>query len=295
MNSVSVTIQRLFKNKNTVTIIGVVAILALLYFGYSTTVSKAVSPVSVPVAVTTIQPRTLITEDMVTTVDIAANAVSDDVIQNQNSIIGKYSNVNSVIPEGSMFYSALLTTAEELPDSSFVKVAKDEVPYNFPVTMDSTYGNSIYPGNLIDIYMKAENADGQVMVGRLVENIEVLAVKDSSGKHVFENTSEERIPAFLIFGVKDEINILLRKASYMTNFSVELFPVPHGGQVDIDEDTETQVSTQYLKDFINANTVLIPEEQPAQNENTNNASGNNNETSNNTNNNQNNNAGTNNQ
>ena len=143
--------------------------------------------------------------------------------------------------------------------------------------------------------MKAENADGQVMVGRLVENIEVLAVKDSSGKHVFENTSEERIPAFLIFGVKDEINILLRKASYMTNFSVELFPVPHGGQVDIDEDTETQVSTQYLKDFINANTVLIPEEQPAQNENTNNASGNNNETSNNTNNNQNNNAGTNNQ
>lgn len=294
MNSVSVTIQRLFKNKNTVTIIGVVAILALLYFGYSTTVSKAVSPVSVPVAATTIQPRTLITEDMVTTVDIAANAVSDDVIQNQNSIIGKYSNVNSVIPEGSMFYSALLTTAEELPDSSFVKVAKDEVPYNFPVTMDSTYGNSIYPGNLIDIYMKAENADGQVMVGRLVENIEVLAVKDSSGKHVFENTSEERIPAFLIFGVKDEINILLRKASYMTNFSVELFPVPHGGQVDIDEDTETQVSTQYLKDFINANTVLIPEEQPAQNENTNNASGNNNETSNNTNNNQNNNAGTNN-
>lgn len=294
MNSVSVTIQRLFKNKNTVTIIGVVAILALLYFGYSTTVSKAVSPVSVPVAATTIQPRTLITEDMVTTVDIAANAVSDDVIQNQNSIIGKYSNVNSVIPEGSMFYSALLTTAEELPDSSFVKVAKDEVPYNFPVTMDTTYGNSIYPGNLIDIYMKAENADGQVMVGRLVENIEVLAVKDSSGKHVFENTSEERIPAFLIFGVKDEINILLRKASYMTNFSVELFPVPHGGQVDIDEDTETQVSTQYLKDFINANTVLIPEEQPAQNENTNNASGNNNETSNNTNNNQNNNAGTNN-
>ena len=295
MNSVSVTIQRLFKNKNTVTIIGVVAILALLYFGYSTTVSKAVSPVSVPVAATTIQPRTLITEDMVTTVDIAANAVSDDVIQNQNSSIGKYSNVNSVIPEGSMFYSALLTTAEELPDSSFVKVAKDEVPYNFPVTMDSTYGNSIYPGNLIDIYMKAENADGQVMVGKLVENIEVLAVKDSSGKHVFENTSEERTPAFLIFGVKDEINILLRKASYMTNFSVELFPVPHGGQVDIDEDTETQVSTQYLKDFINANTVLIPEEQPAQNENTNNASGNNNETSNNTNNNQNNNAGTNNQ
>lgn len=292
MNSMSVTFNRFFRNKNTVTIIGVVLILVILYFGYSTTIKNAVTPVSVPVAATTIQPRTLITEEMVTTTDIAAKAVSGDIVRNTNDIIGKYSNVNSVIPKGSMFYSALLTTANELPDSAFVKVGKDEVPYNFPVTMDTTYGNSIYPGNKIDIYMKAENTDGQIMVGKLVENIEVLAVKDSNGKHVFENTEEERVPAFLIFGVNDEINILLRKASYMDSFAVELFPVPHGGKVDTTG--QTQVSTQYLKDFINANTVLIPEEQPAQDENTN-EDDNKNETSNNTNNNQNNNTGTNNQ
>ena len=259
MNSMSVTLNRFLRNKNTVTIIGVVIILIILYFGYTTTINSAVTPVSVPVAATTIQPRTLITEEMVTTVDIASKAVSDEVVLSTNDIIGKYSNVNSVIPKGSMFYSALLTTAQELPDSAFVKVGKDEVPYNFPVDMDTTYGNSIYPGNKIDIYMKAENLDGQVMVGKLVENVEVLAVKDSNGKHVFENTEEERVPAFLIFGVNDEINILLRKASYMSNFSVELFPVPHGGKVDTTG--KTQVSTQYLKEFINANTVVIPEEQ----------------------------------
>ena len=294
MNNLMASAKKFFKNKNVVTVIGVVIILVLLYIGYSTQINNAVEPVQVPVATQTIQPRTEITDDMVQLIDMPNISLSDNVIRSTSLIVGKYSNVNSVIPEGSMFYSALLTTAEELPDSSFVKVAKDEVPYNFPVTMDSTYGNSIYPGNLIDIYMKAENVDGQIMVGKLVENIEVLAVKDSSGKHVFENTSEERTPSFLIFGVKDEINILLRKASYMTNFSVELFPVPHGGQVDIDDDTETQVSTQYLKDFINANTVLIPEEQPAQDQNTN-KDDNKNETSNNTNNNQNNNTGTNNQ
>lgn len=275
MNSMSVTLNRFFKNKNTVTIVGVVLILGLLYFGYSTTVKKAVSPVSVPVATATIQPRTLITEDLVTYVDVAATAVSNDVIRNTSNIIGKYSNVNSVIPKGSMFFSSLLTTAAELPDSAFVKVKKDEVPYNFPVTMDTTYGNSIYPGNKIDIYMKAENSDGQVMVGKLIENVEVLAVKDSNGKHVFENTEEERIPAFLIFGVKDEINILLRKASYMSEFSVELFPVPHGAKYESATDS-TQVSTQYLKDFINANTVSIAEDKKNDNtnSNTNNNTGN---------------------
>lgn len=274
MNSLSITLNRFLKNKNTVTILGVVLILLIIYFGYSTTIKNAVTPVRVPVAAATIQPRTLITEEMVTTIDVAAKALQDtEVVRNRDMIIGKYSNVNSVIPKGSMFYSALLTTASELPDSAFVKVGKNEVPYNFPVTMASTYGNSIYPGNKIDIYMKAENEDGQVMVGKLVENIEVLAVKDSNGKHVFENTDEERVPAFLIFGVKDEINILLRKASYMNDFSVELFPVPHGGKVDTSG--STQVSTEYLKDFINANTVTIQEEKkdntttqtPAQNNN----------------------------
>ena len=255
MNSISVTLNRFIRNKNTVTIAGVVIILIILYFGYTSTINSAVTPVSVPVAATTIQPRTLITEEMVTTVDIAAKAVSDEVVRSTSDIIGKYSNVNSVIPKGSMFYSALLTTAQELPDSAFVKVEKDEVPYNFPVDMDSTYGNSIYPGNKIDIYMKAENLDGQIMVGKLIENVEVLAVKDSNGKHVFENTEEERVPAFLIFGVNDEINILLRKASYMDNFGVELFPVPHGGKVDTTG--QTQVSTEFLKEFINANTVVI--------------------------------------
>ena len=259
MNSISVTLNRFIRNKNTVTIAGVVIILIILYFGYTSTINSAVTPVSVPVAATTIQPRTLITEEMVTTVDIAAKAVSDEVVRSTSDIIGKYSNVNSVIPKGSMFYSALLTTAQELPDSAFVKVEKDEVPYNFPVDMDSTYGNSIYPGNKIDIYMKAENLDGQIMVGKLIENVEVLAVKDSNGKHVFENTEEERVPAFLIFGVNDEINILLRKASYMDNFGVELFPVPHGGKVDTTG--QTQVSTEFLKEFINANTVVIQKEQ----------------------------------
>ena len=96
------------------------------------------------------------------------------------------------------------------------------------------------------------------MVGKLLENVEVLAVKDSSGRHVFENTEEDRTPAYLIFGVSEEIHLLLRKAEYLYSYAVELFPVPHGGSVPTEGDT--RVSTQYLKDFINANTVSLPTE-----------------------------------
>ena len=153
-----------------------------------------------------------------------------------------------------MFYKNTVVTKDELPDAAFVDIEKGQIPYNFPVTMASTYGSSIYPGNYIDIYMKSMNENGELMVGRLIENVKVLAVKDSSGKNVFENSEETRIPAFIIFGLDYELNILLRKASYMDEFQVELFPVPHGTSVKTG-DGETTVSSQTLKDFINANTV----------------------------------------
>ncbi len=255
MNNFMISLKRLFRNKNTVTILGVIAVIAILFIGYRIQVGRAVKPVpNVPVAASTIQPRTKITADMISYVDMASVAVPSNVYTNSNSIIGKYSNVNTIIPSGSMFYHEALISEQQLPDSAFVDLKKDEIPYNFPVNIDSTYGNSIFPGNYIDIYMKAENEQGTLMVGRFLENVKVLAVKDAQGQHVFENTTEARTPAYLIFGLKSNLNILLRKASYMRDYSVELFPVPHGTKVSVKEG-ETEVSSQTLQSFIEANTV----------------------------------------
>jgi hypothetical protein len=102
--------------------------------------------------------------------------------------------------------------------------------------------------------MKAYNENGVLMVGKLIENVKVLAVKDSQGRNVFENSDETRTPAYIIFGLESNLNILLRKASYLSSFSVELFPVPHGVTISASEG-ETVVSSQTLQDFINANTV----------------------------------------
>ncbi len=261
MNSFLNSAKRFLMNKNTITILGVIVILILLYFGYSTQINNAVEPVTVPVATETIQPRTEITDDMVTEIEVPNISLSENVITSRNSVVGMYSNVNSVIPEGSMFYTDTIIAEEELPDSAFVKVKKGEIAYNFPVDMDSTYGNAIFPGNKIDIYMKAgDGNDEKVMVGKLIQDVEVLAVKDSSGNNVFENTSESRTPAFLIFGVPEDIHLLLRKAYYLEGLGVELFPVPHGGNISTEGNTE--VSTQQLVDYIEAHAVNIPIVEP---------------------------------
>lgn len=259
MEQVREIFRKFSKNKNLITILGIILILVLLYIGYSHQINTAVNPVSVPVAATNIQPKTHITQDMIKTVDMPSISISENVIRNSNQVVGKYSNINSVIPEGSMFYKDTVVEQSELPDSVFIKVKAGEVLTSFAVNMETTYGNSIMPGNYVDIYMKVgsgSNDNSKIMVGQLIENAEVLAVKDSSGKNVFENTTETRTPAYLMFGFKEEIYQLLLKASYMKTLGVELFPVIHGQKVSTGGATE--VSTQQLVDYINAHSVDIP-------------------------------------
>lgn len=258
MNNIIISVKRFFTNKNTVTILGVILVIGIIYFGYNSQIKKATSPVRVPVAKKTIQPRTLITKDMIKYISVPSVAVSENVIRSEGAIIGRYAAINTVIPAGSMFYSGVVVSADDMPDALFTNIKEGEVPYNFPVSMSTTYGNAIVPDSYVDIYMKAVDDNGEIMVGRLLENIRILAVKDSSGNNVFEDMSTNRTPAYLYFGVTEDLHILLRKASYLSNRSVVLFPVPHGTTVK-DEELVTEVSTQYLRDFINAHTVVIEE------------------------------------
>lgn len=255
MNNILVSLKKFFTNKNTVTVLGVIAILALLYWGYNSVIESQVKPTQVPVANQTIQPRTLITEDMINYVEVPEAWINGDVKLTSSSIVGMYSDVNTVIPEGSMFYSNVLTTKENLPDSAFSEVKDGERPYNLSVDTETTYGNSIFPKNVIDVYMKATDENGQIMVGRLLAKVEVLAVKDSSGNNVFEDTSENRTPATLLFGVPEDVFVLLKKAEYLVSKGVELFPVPYGGTSPIVGDLT--VDREELVDFIESNTVTF--------------------------------------
>lgn len=259
MNNLLIGVKKFLANKNTVTIIIVVIILALLYWGYTSQINSSVKPVSVPVAKVKIQPRTEITSDMIERIQVPKIAVKSNVITNTQNIIGKYTDINAVVPQGSMFYKDVLVKKSDLPDSVFSDVKDGEIPYQFAVNMETTFGNSIFPGNKIDIYMKAVDDNGQIMVGRLLENVEILAVKDTSGKNVFENTAESRTPAYLIFGVPERIHILLRKANYLKGKGVELFPVPHGGTVPVEGGM--QVDIEELQNYIESRTVNLLSEE----------------------------------
>ena len=244
-------IKKFLSNKNTVTVVGAVLAVIVLYIAYTVRVNAAVNPINVPYAREQINPGTQITEDMVGTMQVPPSMVSDDVIN-------KYSNADTLIPEGSLFFTRQVVEKEQLPANIILDYPKGYVLYNMPVNIESTYGNSIYPGNYIDIYLKAVHkvAEGQtatndeIMYGKLVENVKVLAVKDSSGQPVFTNLDEQRTPAMIVFAVPEEHYLLLKKASYLQTYDSELVPVPTNESLK-DEPGDLEISSTTLRDWIN--------------------------------------------
>ncbi len=262
MANLNFQIKKFLSNKNTVTILGVLAIVMVLYFGYNWRVRQAINPIpGVPYAKVTIQPRTKITADMIGYTDVAPVMIRGRIIRNANVIIGNWSNYNTMIPAGSLFYQESITAT--LPDSAFVNIPVGFTAFNLPVDIHTTYGNSIFPGNYIDIYLKALNEEGKIIVGKLLANVEVLAVKDNSGRHVFEDTETRRTPSSIIFAVPEDIHILLRKALYLRNVrdvAAELIPVPSTESYSTDPG-EIRMTSQFLRNFIEINTGFVMEDE----------------------------------
>jgi len=255
MNNLKASMKKFLGNKNTVTILGIILCLVILFIGYNARINAKVELVQVPYAKETIQPRTYITESMIGTMNVPKSFLVGNYYSNVNTIIGKYSNYNTIIAEGSLFYSDLVVTAEELPDSAFQDVPEGYTVIIYPVDIYTTYANSMAPGSIINIYYKSLNDSEEVMFGKFVSNIEILDVKDSSGRHVFENSEEERTPAYLLFAVPEETHLLLRKALYLEDYDVELLLIPN--TATLDEDAKVTVTSKQIEEFINEKTAFV--------------------------------------
>ena len=215
MGSILVGIKRFLKNKNTVTIIAILASLGILYGAYYFRIKKATDPVSIPYATREIGPRTLITSDMVGIKKIPGGVVKGEAIVNKNDIVGKYVSNEAVIPQNGLFYKSMVVSWEEMPSSEFEDIPDCYTVYALNVNSETTFGNSIYPGNYIDLYYKTSKVvNGQQVVwfGKFIESIKVLSVTDGEGSNVFETNGDPKSPAHLLFSVPNKVFRLLKIA-----------------------------------------------------------------------------------
>lgn len=247
------TLKKFVANKNTVTILAILAGLIILWIFYNYRVNNAIDPVRVPYATKAISATSVITQEDIDYIEVSRKFLKGvNIITDPSQLIGYYVNVGTSIPEGGLFYRNQVVESKDLPSSLYSDLPEGYTAYLLKVDSKTTIGNSIYDGDYVDIYVSYPNDANVTVIGPLIEHIKVLGVMDAQNKRVFDDNSS-RTPAYLAFGVDEEQFTLLHGAEAINR--LEMFPVPRG-KYYTENEGETLVGSQNIVDYINSVTML---------------------------------------
>lgn len=246
MTSLINGIRKILLNRNTVTILAVFAGVIVLWFFYNMMVNNATNPKSVPVATRDITATEEITKEDFEYVKINSSFLKKaSVVTSGNQLTGYYIANGTSVVEGAMFYRNQVVTKDKLEERDSENIPDGYSIYWLKVDNTSTYANSIYPGDKIDLWLKA-SVNGSIVYDEFINSIDVLQVKDSNGQNVFD-TTVPKTPAWLSFAVKDD---MLKYFKAIENTSgMQLYPVPRN-KLYTTEGAEVSYSNDLLKDLI---------------------------------------------
>ena len=180
-------LKKFASNKNTVTILGVLLGVVVLFLGYQWRVNNAISPVNVYYAT-----RTLAQGDTITSEDVGVTQISSTILNSMDNvvtnldcddddfdsssatcIVGMMVSFDAKIPKNSYFFKESLISPKQMPDSLFSNIPNGYTIFALRVDNLSSYGNSIFPDDNIDLYLHAtdDNNDGKVIYGKFIQSI----------------------------------------------------------------------------------------------------------------------------
>lgn len=221
MGNIMVPLKKFLSNKNTITILGVLIGVVVLYVGYNWRVTKSIQPVEVPISTATLIAGTRITEEKIGFAEVPKETIANmgNILTNVNDIQGKLVSFDSKIPQNGFFFSENVIDETARPDSLFSNLPDGYTLFSFNVDNASTHGNAIMPGDMIDLYVNAQY-DGLPLYTRFIAGIQVLSVRDGSGRDVFVDKDNPSEPAIMSFAVPEYLFLLLKRAE-LTGFRIE--------------------------------------------------------------------------
>ena len=202
-------------------------------------------------------------EDYISYTKIPKNTISEmnNLVVDVNQIRGKLVSYDSKIARNGFFYQENLISEEQMPDSIFTDIPDGYTVFKLKVNNETTYFNSIFPDDEIDLYIHTDYSDGtgsenKVVYGRFIKQIQVLAVKDSEGKNVFADKDNPTESEGLLFAVPEDLYLLLSKATYL---GFDIVPVPRNSSYSAAA-AATEKTSEELEAMIISKTYILQNE-----------------------------------
>ena len=253
MGNLLANLKRFISNKNTVTILAVLAGIIILWYFYNYRVNQAITTVRIPYALAKIDTKDKVETDNVGFREITRSSLRDnDLVENIAELDGKYICEGTSIPQNGFFHKSQICDERDISNSVNENLPKGYTLASIKVTNETTYANSIAPDDYIDLYMYAKDSSGAIY-GKLIESIKVLEVRDSSGRNVFWDSSAGD-SATLLFGVPDEYANLLDLANRISG--IDIRPRLRGASYSKNPG-ETELKSEELQAFIYSQVTIV--------------------------------------
>ena len=263
MGNVVNAIKNILANKNTITILGVLIGVLAIYFVYDNRVKAATSLITVYYVRESVPANTQLTEDMLDKVQVNSTLaktykglVTSPMQIKAGSGAGSeyyYVNYDHSLTAGQLLSTEdLVSPSEKLPNKAY-NLDENLKQFDVTVDLDTTQGNSIAPGNSIDLWVLGKDPNNDIIFTRFVENLEVIDVVDS--RWITTAGSESGVPKFLITAVDEETWLLLKRSERLNNYSFRLIPVVRDKAYD--PKTPTTVVSETIRSIVNANTSYM--------------------------------------
>lgn len=260
MGNLLVPFKKFLSNKNTITILGVLIGVVVLYLGYNWRVNKSIQPVQIPQATQTMFAGSKIIDGSYKLTSVPKDLITKmpNLITKREQLANKIVAYNSTIAINGFFFTENILDETEVPSSIFAYIPDGYTIYRMEVDNKKTYGNSILPDTKIDLYMSTtvQEDDNKPVYGRFIKSINVLAVRDKDGKDVFLDKDNPSEAALLLFAVPENLFLLLKKCEKL---GIELEPVPRNESYTKNP-SATELTSDDLQAMVINKTHILPNE-----------------------------------
>jgi Flp pilus assembly protein CpaB len=155
-----------------------------------------------------ILPRQQVQPQDLTEIHIPSAYVLEGVCTDPDAVIGRYTEIQGMIPKGSLFHERMLKPAEQLPDHPEAQLLADQAVYALETDLAGAAGNSLVPGQRADLHVLIERRNEPPLTDCLIRNARILSICDHRGLDVADEKSSG-IPYLISIAVsREDLNLI---------------------------------------------------------------------------------------
>lgn len=222
-------------NKKAMSYLGLGSLLLINILGFKIAVDKSIDLVDVVVAKEVIRPRTKISEDMIEVKQVPRVYLNENILQSKDDVIGKYTEIESIIPKGGFIDNTMIFDELDLPDFPSLKLKENQNVFSLPTDLVKSSGNSLTNNQRVDLHVtipvKKENPISDI----LLRSVRIINVVDRKGNDMRE--SDSKVPSVINLAINEEYISLLKTASEIGSIDLYATAYPNEEECVMNEES----------------------------------------------------------